>query len=58
MTSGQHFVIPTEAQRNDPQHFVIPTGAERSERSGGTCFRLQLHDRSHLFLPPIFGSRR
>jgi hypothetical protein len=60
MTSIRSFFIPSQAQRNDPQYFVIPTEAQRSERSGGTCFCLQLQDRSRLFLPlvlPLFGSR-
>ena len=36
-------------------NFVIPTGAERSERSGGTCFRSQLHRTSRLSVLLISG---
>jgi hypothetical protein len=32
------------------QNFVIPTEAERSERSGGTCFRLQLQRSLHFLM--------
>jgi hypothetical protein len=55
--NDQYFVIPTAAERSDPQYFVIRTEAERSERSGGTCFCLQLRDCPRIFLPPVFGSR-
>ena len=42
-------VIPIGKDRSSSPNLVIPTGAERSERSGGTCFSLQL--RSWLSVP-------